>query len=147
MIAISGHHCGRARTGADRSTNRRTLRATQNASDDGASDRSTTDLGCALTSGRIAFAKDRLGVQRQSRSIRKDDRRELDAKTCALTHLAANVTSPSAFAPAGIATRSPTLTSRVTRATTLSSTCALSLVTGDSSSRPITESAATTSSS
>ena len=43
--------------------------------------------------------------------------------------------------PAGIATRSPTFTSRVTRATTWSSTRARSLVTAVSISRPITESA------
>src|SRR5688500_13875928 len=57
------------------------------------------------------------------------------------------VTSPWTREPAGIATRSPTRTSRVTRAATASSTRARSLVMDDSISRPITESAATTSSS
>src|SRR5580765_1199493 len=46
------------------------------------------------------------------------------------------VTSPCAFAPAGIATRSPTRTSRVTRATTSSSTRARSLVSDASICRP-----------
>ena len=69
------------------------------------------------------------------------------ARSRTLPPRSTSVTSPKAFAPAGMTTRSPTLTSRVTRATTLSSTCALSLVTGDSNWRPMTESAATTSSS
>ena len=56
-------------------------------------------------------------------------------------------TEPSAREPAGIATRLPTLTSRVTRASTRSSTRARSLVTVVSLCRPMTESAETTSSS
>jgi hypothetical protein len=57
------------------------------------------------------------------------------------------VTTPSARAPAGMATLSPTLTSLVTRASTRSSTRARSLVIAVSFCRPITESAETTSSS
>src|SRR5258705_1625952 len=54
------------------------------------------------------------------------------------------VTSPRAWEPAGIATRSPTRTSRVTRATTSSSTRAFSLVIAVSTWRPSTESVDTT---
>ena len=56
------------------------------------------------------------------------------------------ITEPIARAPAGIATRSPTFTSRVTRASTRSSTRAVSLDTRFSVCSPITESAETTSS-
>ena len=126
VIAVAGHYSGRARTGADRSANRRTLCATQNASMM-APPIAPPPIFAALTTGRIAFAIDRLGVQRQSRSIRKDDRRELDAKTCALAHLAAALDHRH-FTKRLRARRNrdaiTDLTSRVTRATTLSSTCA-----------------------
>ena len=89
VIAISGHDRGCAGAGADRSTDRRALGATENATDDRASDRSAADLRGALAAGRIAFAIDRLGVQRQSRSVRQDDGREPDAESGALAHLAA----------------------------------------------------------
>ena len=58
-----------------------------------------------------------------------------------------SVTSPRAFAPAGIAIRSPTRTSRVTRAITSSSTRARSLEIDVSTWRPTTEYADTISSS
>ena len=57
------------------------------------------------------------------------------------------ITEPIAREPAGMATRSPTFTSRVTRASTRSSTRAVSLEIRFSVCRPITESEETTSSS
>ena len=56
------------------------------------------------------------------------------------------ITSPSTRAPAGIATRPSDITSRVTRASTRSSTCAVSLVSEVSTFSPTTDDAGTTTS-
>ncbi|PYQ69219.1 MAG: hypothetical protein DMG04_29125 [Acidobacteria bacterium] len=69
------------------------------------------------------------------------------ARSLNLPPRSTSVTAPIARAPDGIATRSPTLTSRVTRASTRSSTRAVSLEIRFSVCRPITESRETTSSS
>ena len=100
--------------------------------------------------GADAFAIDRFGADRHPRPVGEHQRVEPDAEPRAILELAAAFDfdhRPDRAGAAGIATRSPTFTSRVTFASTLSSTRAVSLDSRFSVCRPSTESADTTSSS
>ena len=108
-----------------RPANERALLAADDGAEDGAADGRAANLARAVPGRRVTLAIDGLRADRQlaSRptSTRVWKRTPSRARSLILPPRSTSDTVPSAFAPAGIATRPSAITSRVTRASTRSS--------------------------
>ena len=81
----------RAAGRADRAADRRALAAAEDRAEDRAADRRAADLRGARAGRRLAFAEDRLGLQRQLGAVGEHERVEADAEPRPLLHLAAAI--------------------------------------------------------
>ena len=141
---LRGGH-GRAGAGAGRRANRRALLAAEDGADDRAAGGARADPRARLAADVVAFAEQRVGgdrlrvARRRARSVWK--RISMRPRSLKRPPFSTRVTAPRTRDPAGITVVPSTFTSRVTRASTRSSSCAVSLETVCSSSRPMTESA------
>src|ERR1043165_7479985 len=88
-VASPGHHgCG-PRAGAGGRTDGCALRAAEDAAENRSTDGAAANLRRALARGAVAFAIDRVGLERHARPVRKHDRCEPDAEPRAVLYLAA----------------------------------------------------------
>src|SRR5687768_3619585 len=98
-VPASSVYGRRSGASSDGSADDRAFRTAKNAANDGAADRSAANLCRAFAAGRIAFAVNGFGLERNARTVCQDYRCESNAETRALSE------SPAPFHQCHLAVR------------------------------------------